>query len=95
MPQSGRLRRGVLCLLAAAAGAPTSSQPANAPMLAVPLDPIAAILEALRLGRMAPTPAARRAGSGCAPQTVPRGGEPGIVHTIPDEIDKSDEDGTD
>ena len=50
MPQPGRLHRGVLCLLAAAAEAPTSAQPANAPMLAVPLDPIAAILEALRLG---------------------------------------------
>ena len=56
MPQSGRLRRGVLRLLAAAAGAPPSAQPANAPMLAVPLDPIAAILEALRVGRMALTP---------------------------------------
>ena len=77
MPQAGRLHRGVLCLLAAAAGAPTSAQPANAPMLAVPLDPIAAILEALRLGRMALTPPPPdAAGSGCTPQTVLRGGEP-------------------
>jgi len=89
MPQAGRLPRGVLCLLAAAAGAPTSAQPANAPMLAVPLDPIAAILEALRLGRMALTPPPPDAPDPVAHlKQCCEAVSLGIVHTIPDESDK-------